>query len=89
MSPTTDLDGSGNNNTCYLLQKLPAELRIAIYELVFSATDNDLEVDLLQATPPEKYLILTCRRIRHEASAMYRSAYQTYWRTTRFVMQLS
>ncbi|KAK5121255.1 hypothetical protein LTR85_005421 [Meristemomyces frigidus] len=69
---------------CRLLS-LPAELRNWIYELTFTTPDTD-EVDLLNTSPPSKCLLTTCRQIGAEATALYKSAFRHYWKTSHFVV---
>lgn len=65
--------------------KIP-ELRNYIYELMFSAPDAT-EVDLFEAKPPPKSLLLTCRQVYNEAAALYRAAYRSFWTESDFVMK--
>lgn len=56
------------------LQKIPAELRNAVYDLVFNTTPHQhshTKVDLLRAQPPEHTLLLVCRQIHDEARQIY------------------
>lgn len=69
--------------TCHLF-RIPAELRNRIYELCFVKAN---EVNLLEAMPPSKALLLTCRQIHDEARLMRRRAYRDYWFKTRFFIQ--
>lgn len=74
-------------SSCLFLTKLPAELRNAIYELVFKPETNDEDIggaDIRTATPPNKNLILVCRQISQEATKLRRDAYRRFWRTTHF-----
>ncbi|KAK4496208.1 hypothetical protein PRZ48_012188 [Zasmidium cellare] len=68
---------------CLLLDKLPAELRNRVWEFAF-APDDDSEVELAEATPPSKNLLLTCRQIYDESYGLYQPAYRDYFRTTKF-----
>lgn len=72
--------------TCPLLA-LPAELRSAIYELAFTCDhDPDSELDLFQARPPAKDLLLTSRQIYEEARQIYTASYRGLWKTSKFVV---
>lgn len=71
---------------CHLLS-LPAELRNRIYNLCFAEPAK--EVDLLEAQPPSRALLCTCRQIRDEARLMHRKAYREFWSNTRFFIHLS
>ncbi|KAF7188534.1 hypothetical protein HII31_10196 [Pseudocercospora fuligena] len=82
-----------SQDPCYLQEKLPAELRNEIYELVFTTGtpestqgNGPATVDLFHATPPSKALTLTCRQFHAEAHDMYKTAYQSYWKTTSFTV---
>lgn len=98
-SPTTNMAqsqlSSPSRQPCHLQEKLPAELRNEIYELLFNTScsetslDNDAEtVDLFHATPPSKALTLTCRQFQAEARDMYRMAYRSYWKSTSFTVNV-
>ncbi|WMI39076.1 uncharacterized protein CLAFUR5_20366 [Fulvia fulva] len=76
----------GDESQCKLFI-LPAELRNQIYELVLMPSEIKDSIDLPQAAPPSGPLIMTCRRIYHEAGAMYRRVNRDYWTTTHFTMQ--
>ncbi|TKA57272.1 hypothetical protein B0A55_12331 [Friedmanniomyces simplex] len=67
---------------CLLLQ-LPAELRIHIYELAF-AYENWSCMELFDADPFPRALLLTCREIYHDTAALYQQARLRYWRITDF-----
>ncbi|EME82714.1 uncharacterized protein MYCFIDRAFT_196199 [Pseudocercospora fijiensis CIRAD86] len=72
---------------CYLLKKIPAELRNRIYELTFAPDDEQNEageVSLCKAKSPPKDLLVTCRKIHGEAAKMYKAEHQRYWRSTKF-----
>ncbi|KXT13345.1 hypothetical protein AC579_6044 [Pseudocercospora musae] len=73
---------------CYLLEKIPAELRNRIYQLVFAPYEEEVnkagEINLCKAKFPPKNLIFTCRQIHSEAAKMYKAEYQRYWRSTKF-----
>lgn len=69
-------------------EMLPAEIRIEIYELVFTTNDT-ADVDLMEAIAPNKALLLTCRQIEGEAKLIYRKAYRDFWRTSKFFLNVS
>lgn len=83
-----DANSSPKDDSCCRLLKLPPELRDRIYDLVFT-TDTTSKIDLLTASPPSKSFILTCHQVNVEASAIYKAAYQTFWTTTRFIVDSS
>jgi hypothetical protein len=63
------------------LFKLSAELRNKIYSLVFAIETNedDNSIELNESTAaPSKALSMTCKRIHHEAHAMYKAAYRDF-----------
>ncbi|KAK5678615.1 hypothetical protein LTS10_009059 [Elasticomyces elasticus] len=62
---------------------LPAELRILIYELAFTSASEPIK--LLDAAPPSKALILTCRQAYNEAAALHRAACLSFWPNSEFV----
>lgn len=43
------------------------EIRNRIFDLVLYSFDTETQTDLLQATPPSKALLLTCRKLYEEA----------------------
>lgn len=49
---------------------MPPEIRNRIYELVLATPVAGAEIDLLSARPPDKALLLTCRRIYDEVKYM-------------------
>ncbi|KAK4496207.1 hypothetical protein PRZ48_012187 [Zasmidium cellare] len=67
--------------------KIPAELRNNIYELAFTQTSPDAEIDVAQAQPPTKALLLTSRRFNTEAKGFYKDAYRKYWRSNNFFVK--
>ena len=69
-----------------MFTRLPAEIRNGIYELVFQVSSDT--VNLLEAHPPEKAILLTCRKIHEETKLMYRGAYRKYWTDTRFTLHV-
>lgn len=71
---------------CLLLKKLPAELRLSIYEYVFQPQAQHLNFRDVDGKVPQKDLLLTCRQVYREAVKIYQSAYRAFWRDTRFVM---
>ena len=46
------------------------EIRNHIYELALTTSDPDTEVNLLEAEPPSKALLLTCRQVYDEVKHM-------------------
>lgn len=71
-----------SQDDCLFLNKLPAEMRNNIYELVFQREDDTDRVWLHHAQPPSKILLLTCQQIRHEAIKPYKKAAHEYWTET-------
>lgn len=45
-------------------------------------------MDLLEAQPPSKALLLTCRHVQSEARLMYVKAYRSFWCAARFVLKI-
>lgn len=72
--------------SCLLLEKLPAELRVFIYEYVFQPQAQQLIFRDVDVEVPKKDFLLTCRQIFREAVTVYQSAYRAFWRETHFVM---
>ncbi|USW48805.1 hypothetical protein Slin15195_G021240 [Septoria linicola] len=70
----------GEPKSCLLLKKLPAELRVRVYEMAFTSHHklNDA-VAIFAPKPPSKNLLAN-----QEARACYKQAYQKYWRETKF-----
>lgn len=65
---------------CSFLDKLPAELRNEIYELSFTSdTSAEDAVEVREAAPPSKNLLLASRQFHHEAHQIYLEAYRKYW----------
>ncbi|KAF2765479.1 hypothetical protein EJ03DRAFT_354849 [Teratosphaeria nubilosa] len=65
--------------------ELPPEIRDIIYELVFvrhSAAGSAIRI----SNVPSKALLITCRQIYHEANAMYKHAYCSFWRQNKHVV---
>lgn len=78
---------SAEADSCPFLEKMPAELRNEIYELAFSRDeDPSQEVQLFDASPPRKGLLLSCHQIYNESKDYYIQAYQKYWRTSKFTV---
>ncbi|KXT08593.1 hypothetical protein AC579_7060 [Pseudocercospora musae] len=50
--------------------------------------EADEEIELFQARPPQKSLLLVYRQIRNEAKGFYLDTYRKYWRTTPFVVNV-
>lgn len=83
--------GQKNNgdNPCRLLN-LAAELRNRIYELAFTADDdNGVGTPFLNATGPSKALLITCHQVYDEARGLHKQAFRQYWRQSTFVLQTS
>ncbi|PPJ51651.1 hypothetical protein CBER1_08822 [Cercospora berteroae] len=72
---------------CNIFEKLPGEMRNKIWELSF--TDNEQVVDLQNASPPSKSLLLTCKRANSEARGLYKDAYRAYWTTSPFQITIT
>lgn len=69
------------------LLALPAELRIHIYELVFTTGAGGMSpVDILHASGPSKALLLTSRQIYDEAGGIFKEAHRRYWTGGHFVL---
>lgn len=76
------------------MDKIPAELRNAIYELVFVPGHDEKEreshdVSVQDAKPPPKALLCSCRKVYNEGKNMYSAAYRRYWSTTPFILRLN
>lgn len=67
------------------LFRLPAELRNYIYELTFATPPT---IDFIEACPPSKALVVTCRAIRDETAKMYQAMYRKYWKESTFVIDM-
>lgn len=69
--------------------ELPAEIRNMIYQLALTTDDTDNEerdyIDLLDAHPPTKSLLLVCRGMNNEARGLYKAAYRAYWSKNSFI----
>ncbi|KAK4504526.1 hypothetical protein PRZ48_005442 [Zasmidium cellare] len=66
---------------------LPKELRLLIYEQVYPPTPPPHLIDIIkEADPPTKSLLLTNRQIHHEAHALYKISFRTYWTTGKFMI---
>ncbi|KAK4618193.1 hypothetical protein CLAFUW4_12233 [Fulvia fulva] len=74
--------------SCAFFDKLPAELRLDVYELTFAQHD-DKEVELITSSPPSASLLLACRKTYHEARATYQQARRRYWKETKFSIQVT
>ncbi|KAK1059684.1 hypothetical protein LTR74_012415 [Friedmanniomyces endolithicus] len=61
---------------------IPPELRNHIHGMVFEFPAG--EINLLEADPPSKSILLACRQIHDEATGLYKSAYRSYWTTSHF-----
>lgn len=59
--------------------KLPPELRNSIHELAFSyETNDDRSINLRDAIPPEKDLVMACQMVYQECRDMYKAASRKY-----------
>lgn len=74
-----------HNTSCPFFDKLPAELRLDIYTLTFDI-DHSQEANLLEAKPPSKALLITCKRAHAEARAIHSQAHRNYWMGTKFII---
>ncbi|KAK3626515.1 hypothetical protein LTR56_018155 [Elasticomyces elasticus] len=72
---------TSDQSSCRLFG-LPAELRLYIYELAFTSASSSIK--LLDAAPPSKALILTCRQAYNEAAALHRAACLSFWPNSQF-----
>lgn len=75
--------------TCPFLDKTPPEIRNNIYDLVFAPSDPTAAIELKDAQPPAKDIILTCGKVHSEAAAMFKSAYRAFWSESKFLISLS
>ncbi|KAH9808842.1 hypothetical protein Tdes44962_MAKER06261 [Teratosphaeria destructans] len=57
------------HQTCYLLRRLPAELRNSIYRLVIRQKDEDIKVN--SNGYPRPAILNTCHQARNETLAMF------------------
>lgn len=65
------------------IKTIPAEMRNRIYELVLtSQSESTAKVELLEAEPPSKALLLTCRQFYEEAKQMHQVQCREYWSST-------
>lgn len=72
-----------------LLFKLPPELRIIIYELVFcvngvSVPEGRIKVVEAARKAPDGTILLVCKAISHEAKKPFEAFTKAYWHTTMF-----
>ena len=75
------------NQQCFLLDRLPAELRNTIYETAF-CTPTEKTVDLLRARSPSPNILLTCRQIYDEARLVHKDACRRFWSETVFEISI-
>ncbi|KAK4543880.1 hypothetical protein LTR36_004654 [Oleoguttula mirabilis] len=69
---------------CHLL-KLPPELRNTIYELAFTtAADLGEPINIVRACGPSPSLVLTCRQVHSESSAIFNVSQDRYWAVGKF-----
>lgn len=76
---------------CYLLDKLPPELRNRIYEFVFTFDhikgDHNDEIDVCTAVKEQpNSLLFTCHTIQAEAKKMFKAELNAFWSTHNFVV---
>lgn len=65
------------------LMKLPAELRVIIYEFVFSPDHSkDEEVEICKQHGPYGDLLATCSEIQGEAQSAYDTAVELFFETS-------
>ncbi|KJY00261.1 hypothetical protein TI39_contig337g00005 [Zymoseptoria brevis] len=77
---------NGDSTPCLLLGLCP-ELRVTIWEYVYTADiDKDGTVDLLTARHPTTSLLLVCRSIQAEAKKLHSNFTASYWRNTEFAV---
>ncbi|KAK5109935.1 hypothetical protein LTR62_006424 [Meristemomyces frigidus] len=78
-------DAAASKRPC-LLFRLPAELRIQIYELVWASAPTNTTLDILATKPtsPSPALLLTSWKLHHDARSVYAEAYNRYWSTNTF-----
>lgn len=83
MTPSSVARFSKNTHSqehCRLLQ-LPFELRAIIFELAYTTdTNEDGTIDLHDTDPPRRNLVLACQAAYRESWALYKKAFQAYWR---------
>lgn len=70
------------------IKAIPPEIRNRIYELVLFDGDRMTAVELLEAKPPTKDLLLVCRQFHDEAKSMHQAACREYWSSTKFDITL-
>ncbi|KAK4617731.1 hypothetical protein CLAFUR4_12240 [Fulvia fulva] len=80
---------AATSSACPFFDKLPAELRLEIYELSFKPASTEDEVDLCAVNPPSKSLLLTCGKAYNEAQAIFKQAHRQHWSSSNFTMSLS
>lgn len=83
---------ASSKSTCFLLQKIPGELRNDIYGHVYEddKPDSTAAVNLLDPHPPGgKSLLLTCRQINKEARGCQKEAYRKFWKESRFKVDIT
>lgn len=74
---------------CHFFDKLPPELRNEVYKLAFASDDDSKGIRLIDAAPPSKALIVTCRQTHAESAKLYKAMYRDYWRTNKFLIEES
>lgn len=66
--------------------RLPAELRVSIYEYVYEGFWESRPVRLVDASPPSKDVLLSCRQMYKEVWPIYAQLYRQYWTENDFVI---
>jgi hypothetical protein len=99
-TPTTDApltepssSDTTNSQTQCLLFTLPQELRDIICDHVFGTgmVGGHIQLEVAHTLTPQSDLIITCRRIHEEATAIHQAAFKTYWenKTFKFILPLA
>lgn len=86
-APAPSTTAASTTAAPFLLDRTPPEIRNRIYELVIEPEVLDT-VDILQAKPPSKALLLTCRQVYNEARLIHQDAHRKFWSCTRFTLTL-
>jgi hypothetical protein len=61
--------------------QLPFELRAIVFEFAYTTdTNQDGTIDLRDTNPPRRNLALVCQAAYRESWALYKKAFQAYWR---------
>ncbi|KAK5155128.1 hypothetical protein LTS14_006083 [Recurvomyces mirabilis] len=80
----TSGDNQEPTRVSYAIFRLPAELRILIYELIWADLPSESTIDLFSTAPPSAALLLTTKRLHYDAKAVFRGACQQYWSLNTF-----